>query len=80
MNIFRNVMAGLKELLSRNKSETELNEELTGYLQNAADHKMQAGATPEEAWRAARVEMGGTESVKHQVRAVSWEFALEVFL
>src|ERR1051326_4191804 len=80
MNILREVMPGLKELLSRNKTEAELNEELTAYLQNAADHKIQAGAKPDEALRAARLEMGATESVKHQVRAVSWEFALEVFV
>ena len=57
MNILREVMAGLKELLSRNKIEAELNEELTAYLQNAADHKIQAGAKPDEALRAARLEI-----------------------
>jgi len=79
MNIFRHLKAGLRELLRRDKTESELNEELNAYVQNAADAKVQAGATPEEAVRSARLEMGGMESVKHQVRAVGWEFALEVF-
>src|SRR6476619_4930012 len=79
MNIFRHLMAGLKELVNRNKAETELNEELNAYVQNAAEAKVQAGATPEEALRSARLEMGGMESVKHQVRAAGWESALEVF-
>jgi putative ABC transport system permease protein len=80
MNVFRHVAAGLKELIRRNKTESELSEELNAYVQNAAEAKVQAGATPEEALRSARLEMGGMESVKHQVRAVGWEFALEVFV
>jgi hypothetical protein len=80
MNIFRHVAAGLKELIRRNKIESELSEELNDYVQNAAEVKVQAGATPEEALRSARLEMGGMESVKHHVRAVGWEFALEVFV
>ena len=79
MNLFRSLTAGLKELLRRDKTESELNEELNAYVQNAADAKVQAGATPQEAWRSARLEVGGMESVKHQVRAVGWESALEVF-
>jgi putative ABC transport system permease protein len=79
MNVFRSFTAGLKELLRRDKTESELNEELNAYLQNAADAKVQAGATPEEALRSARLEMGGMESVKHQVRTAGWESALEVF-
>jgi len=80
MNTFHKLTGGLKELFRRTKGESELSEELETYLQNVADAKVQAGATREEALRAARLEMGGMESVKHQVRAVGWEFALEVFV
>jgi putative ABC transport system permease protein len=80
MNVFRHLMAGLKELVKRDKTESELTEELNGYLQSAAEEKVRAGATPEEALRSARLELGGMETVKHQVRAVGWEFALEVFV
>jgi putative ABC transport system permease protein len=80
MKIFRNVTAGLKELMQRNKSESELSEELKAYVQDAAEAKVRAGATPEEALRSARLEVGGMETVKHQVRAVGWEFVLEVFV
>jgi putative ABC transport system permease protein len=79
MNVFRSLTAGLKELLHRERAESELNEELSVYVQDAAEAKVNAGATPEEALRAARLEMGGVESVKHRVRAAGWEFALEVF-
>src|ERR1700740_1488 len=79
MNLIRHFKAGLRELARRHETESELNEELNAYVQSAADAKTQAGATPEEALRAARLEMGGMESVKHQVRAEGWEFGLEVF-
>jgi predicted permease len=80
MNLFRKLTAGVRELFRRNKAESELSEELDAYVQNAADAKVEAGATREEALRAARLEVGGMESVKHQVRAVGWEFALEVLM
>ena len=80
MNIVRSVTAGLKELIRRNKNESELSEELRAYVQDAAEAKVRAGATPEEALRSARLEVGGMETVKHQVRAVGWEFGLEVFV
>jgi len=80
MNILRHLKAGVTELFRRDKTEAELSEELNAYLQSAADLKVQAGASREEALRSARLEMGGMESVKHEVRAVGWEFALEVFL
>ena len=79
MNVFRQIAAGIRELIRRDKTESELSEELNSYVQSVADAKIQAGATPEEALRSARLEMGGMESVKHQVRAVGWEFGLEVF-
>jgi putative ABC transport system permease protein len=80
MNIFCHLTAGLKELVRRDRTESELTEELNTYLQNAAEAKIQAGATPDEALRSARLELGGVETVKHEVRAVGWESVLEVFV
>jgi putative ABC transport system permease protein len=80
MSIYRQLTTGLKELMRKSQSESEFSEELKAYLQNAAEAKVRAGATPQEALRSARLEVGGMETVKHQVRAVGWEFALEVFV
>src|SRR5581483_9732214 len=80
MNVFRHISSGLKALFRKDKIESELSEELNAYLQSVADAKVEAGATPEEAMRSARLEIGGVDSVKHEVRAVGWDFALEVFL
>ena len=45
MNIFRKLMAGLKELMRKDRSESELDEELNAYVQNAAEAKVRAGVT-----------------------------------
>src|SRR5215470_4580012 len=80
MTVFRHIAAGIRELIHRNKTESELNEELNSYVQSVADAKVQAGSTPEEALREARVEMGGMDSVKDQIRAVGWESVLDIFV
>src|SRR5260370_11995316 len=54
-----------------------MDEELRGYLDAAVNEKMSRGMNREEAMRAARIEMGGAESVKEQVRAVGWESLVE---
>jgi putative ABC transport system permease protein len=80
MKIFRHLIAGLKGLVRRDRTEIELAEELDTYVQNAAEAKVSAGATPEEALRSARLELGAMETVKHEVRAAGWEFAIDVFM
>src|SRR5215813_12022414 len=78
MNVFRHIISGIRDLLRREEAESELSEELNAYVESVADAKVQAGATREEALRSARLEMGGMESVKDQVRAVGWESAQDV--
>jgi predicted permease len=54
-----------------------MDEELRGFLDASAEEKRRSGMTPEQAARAARVEMGSTNSVKHRIRAAGWETAAE---
>jgi putative ABC transport system permease protein len=77
MSFLRNLVGGMRGLLRKRQVETELDEELRGFLDAAAQEKMRAGMSREEALRAARMEMGGAESVKEQVREASWETRIE---
>jgi len=77
MSFLRNLAGGLRGLLRKERVEREMDEELRGYLDAAVNEKMRRGMSREEAMRAARIEMGGAESVKEQVRAVSWESLVE---
>ncbi len=68
---------GLRALFRKENASNELDEELRGYLQAAAEDKMRRspGMTPAEALRAARLEMGSMEAVKEEVRSSGWESA-----
>ena len=77
MAIFRRFIGGLKSLIRSRRVEQELDEELRAYLESSVEAKVRAGMTPEDARRAARVELGSTEAVKDQARAIGWEATVE---
>ena len=77
MSLLRNLTGGLRALFRKKQAEQEMDEELRGYLDAAVQDKMRAGMGPEEALRAARVEMGSVEAVKDEIRSAGWESALE---
>ena len=65
----------LRSLLRRRVAETNLDEELRLHLDRAIEEKIARGVSPAEARRAARLEFGGLDQVKEQVRDVwasSW--------
>jgi len=77
MGLFKSISAGLKGLFGGTRVESELDEELRGFLEASAEEKRRAGLNPDEASRAARVEMGSTNAVKHHIRSAGWETAVE---
>ncbi|MGB6941124.1 MAG: ABC transporter permease, partial [Bryobacteraceae bacterium] len=54
--------------LRSKRSEQDLDAEVRSYLDALVDEKMRAGVPPEEAKRQARIEAGGIEQVKEEVR------------
>ncbi len=77
MPVLRNALAGLRTLFRKREAEREMDEELRAYLDASAGEKMRAGMSREEAFRAARVEMGSAEAVKEQIREAGWERAID---
>src|ERR1700674_734902 len=77
MSLLRNLAAGLRGLFRKEQVEREMDEELRAYLDAVVNEKMRRGMSRKEAVRAARIEMGGVEGIKEQVRTVSWESFLE---
>ena len=75
--MWTNFWGGIRGLFGKRKAEQELDEELRDFLEKSTAEKMRAGLTREEAHRAARMEMGGVEVVKENVRSASWETYLE---
>jgi predicted permease len=72
-----NISAGLRALMGRTRLEGEMDEELRGFMDASAEDKKRAGMTPEQAARAARMEMGSTNAVKHRICSTGWETAAE---
>jgi len=77
MGFWTNLSAGLRGLFRKKRSEQELDDELGDFLEKSAAEKMRAGMSREQARRAARLEMGGVEAVKENVRSASWETHFE---
>ncbi len=77
MPVLRNALAGLRTLFRKREAEREMDEELRAYLEASAEEKMRSGMSREEAFRAARVEMGSAEAVKEQIREAGWERAID---
>jgi predicted permease len=61
-------MSLLRNLFSRNQVEQDLDEELQAFIDLLTAEKVKAGLTPDAARRAARLEAGGVEQIKEEVR------------
>jgi hypothetical protein len=66
MILLRSLIGGIKALFHKRQRSLEMDEELRGYLEAAA-----------EAMRASRVEAGSLEAIKQQVRSIGWESEAE---
>jgi putative ABC transport system permease protein len=64
------LISTVRNLFRRREIDRDLDEELRAYLDLATQQKIDAGMEPAAAARAARLELGGVEQVKHEVRAV----------
>jgi putative ABC transport system permease protein len=58
----------LRNLLSSHGVDADLDQEVHSHLEMLTDENRRAGMPPDEAQRAARIELGGIEQVKEQVR------------
>ncbi len=79
MNLVRELIAGVRSLLRRNDAESDLDDEVRHYLEMATQERIRAGMPPADAERAARLDLGGVEAVKEEVRWIGWEATVETF-
>ncbi|HEY3384546.1 MAG TPA: ABC transporter permease [Vicinamibacterales bacterium] len=68
MPLFVKVRRFLRNLLASRRVEGDLDEEIHFHLDMLTESHIRAGMAPMEAQRAARIELGGIEQVKEQVR------------
>ena len=77
MSLLRSVSDGLRSLFRKERVEGELDEELRGFLEMAAEEKMKQGMNRKDALRAVRLERGTVEVTKEVVRSAGWESFVE---
>jgi putative ABC transport system permease protein len=77
MSLLRSLSDGLRSLFRKERVSRELDEELNGFLEMAAEEEMKQGMGRKDALRAVRLERGSLEVTKEIVRTASWESVLE---
>ena len=68
MSILSRIASGFENLSRKKYNDRELDAEVRSYVQLLAEENIRAGMPPQQAQRAARVELGGIEQVKEQSR------------
>jgi putative ABC transport system permease protein len=66
--LFLKVRSFLRNLFFSRRVEVDLDKEVHSHLEMLIEENMRAGLPPKEAQRAARIELGGIEQVKEQIR------------
>lgn len=77
MSLWRQTVRGLRALLNRSSADRDIGDEVEHYFDEAAAALERTGLSPDEARRAARLELGNVVAVREQVRAYGWENAVE---
>jgi len=68
--LFAHVNSLFRNLFRKDRIEKDLDDEIRAHLDLLTDEKIGEGMNREEAARAAKIEIGGIEQIKEEVRAV----------
>ncbi|HWO39138.1 MAG TPA: ABC transporter permease, partial [Candidatus Acidoferrum sp.] len=79
MSLLRSLAGGLRSLFGKERVSQDLHEELSNFLDMAAEEKLKQGMSRKEALRAVRLERGSLEVTKEVVRSASWESLVEAW-
>jgi len=79
MSLWRQFARGIRTLINRSASDQDVSDEVQDFLDQATAEFAARGFTPEEARRAARIQMGSTTSARQEVRSYGWENIVETF-
>lgn len=80
MTFWRQFTRGVHGLLCGTEQDTEIDDEVRHYFEEAMDAYRRRGLSEEEARRAARLEFGSPQTAEEQVRSYGWENTARTFL
>jgi predicted permease len=78
--MLRSMIAGVWALLRQTERNAQIEEELQSFYDASVDDKIRSGMSPERAQRAARIEIGSSEMVRHKTWSASWESKIDSLL
>lgn len=80
MSLWRQLKAGVRVLTNRSAADQDLADEVQDYLEEATNALIARGVDPQEARRAARLELGNATVLREQVRSYGWENVIGTLL
>ena len=73
MSILRQLLHGVRNLIRRKQADDDISDEVDSFIAEAKAEFEARGLSPEEAARAARIQIGSTTAAREQVRSYGWE-------
>jgi putative ABC transport system permease protein len=80
MSLWRHLKHGFHGLTRRATADRDVADEVAHYLEETTARLTQEGLSPEDARRAARLEVGNTVALREEVRASGWENAIDTII
>jgi predicted permease len=80
MSLWRQLARGLRALVNPRAANQDIADEIDHYMAETTASLQTAGLSPEEARRAARLQLGDAMAVREQVRDYGWENVVETTL
>src|ERR1043165_2145731 len=77
MSLWRHLTRGVRAVSQRSTTDGEIADELRHFHEQTVAEHVAHGASPAEAERAARVELGSLTAAREQVRSYGWENVVE---
>jgi predicted permease len=73
LSFWRQLIRGVRVLGNRRAADQEIADEVSHYMEESESALIAKGLSPEEARRAARLELGSATAIREQVRSYGWE-------
>src|SRR5690349_25068882 len=77
MSWLRSLVSGLRALFQKEQVERELDEEVSGFMEMAAQEKMRRGMDAKAARREVRLERGSLDATREIIGAAGWDSAVQ---
>jgi hypothetical protein len=78
--MLRSLIAGMRALLHPAERNAQIEEELRSFFDASVEEKIRNGMNSERARRAAQVEIGSREMVRHKTWSAGWESGVDSFV